>query len=92
METDVVFKQIVAEHMGIDVASLDRPLEQILFLDLPLESGEISLGGDSLDIVEVTMELEEEFDVDLPDQVVETWRTLADMLKSVEEALAVKPM
>lgn len=44
------------------------------------------LGLDSLDRVEIAMGLEEEFDLDFPDDVIEGWRTVADVLASVQEA------
>jgi acyl carrier protein len=41
------------------------------------------LGADSLDQVELVMAVEEEFGVDVPDDVVEGVRTVADMVKVV---------
>ncbi|MBI3465069.1 MAG: acyl carrier protein [Planctomycetes bacterium] len=38
------------------------------------------LGADSLDQVELVMELEEEFDITIPDQVVERMETIEDII------------
>jgi acyl carrier protein len=38
------------------------------------------LGADSLDIVELIMEMEEEFDIEIPDEDVEKMATVKDVL------------
>ena len=42
------------------------------------------LGADSLDTVETIMELEEEFDVVIPDDVVENIKTIGDVVRFIE--------
>jgi acyl carrier protein len=37
------------------------------------------LGADSLDVVELVMSLEDEFDIEVPDEVVEGMRTIDDI-------------
>jgi acyl carrier protein len=46
------------------------------------------LGADSLDLVELSMALEEEFGVSLPEHVVEPWAlaTIAELLASLTKA------
>lgn len=39
---------------------------------------------DSLDVVEVSLAVEEEFDCEFEDEEVEEWKTVGDILKSVE--------
>jgi acyl carrier protein len=46
------------------------------------------LGMDSLDLVECTMEAEEEFDISIPDQLVEQVKTVGDVVDGVMELLA----
>ncbi len=45
------------------------------------------LGADSLDVVDVVMSLEEEFDVELPDENIENIKTVGDITKFIEEAI-----
>lgn len=42
------------------------------------------LGADSLDIVDLVMSLEEEFDVEIPDEEIETIKTVEDIVKFIE--------
>jgi len=39
------------------------------------------LGADSLDIVELIMTMEEEFDLDIPDEEAEKMKTVGDVIK-----------
>ncbi|MEG1027072.1 MAG: acyl carrier protein [Oscillospiraceae bacterium] len=39
------------------------------------------LGADSLDIADIVMSLEEEFDVEVPDDVLQNIKTVGDILK-----------
>lgn len=43
------------------------------------------LGADSLDMVELIMAMEEEFDVDIPDEEAQNIRTVADAVNYVEQ-------
>ncbi len=43
------------------------------------------LGADSLDVVDLVMSIEEEFDVEIPDDQVEKVNTVGDIVKFVEE-------
>lgn len=42
------------------------------------------LGADSLDVVDLIMSLEEEFDVEIPDEDVENMKTVGDIVKYIE--------
>lgn len=42
------------------------------------------LGADSLDIVDLVMSLEEEFDVEVPDEEVENIKVVGDIVKFIE--------
>ena len=42
------------------------------------------LGADSLDVVDLIMSLEEEFDVEVPDEDVEGMKTVGDIVKYIE--------
>lgn len=43
------------------------------------------LGADSLDIVDLVMSFEEEFDIEIPDDQVEKIKTVGDIVKFIEE-------
>ena len=43
------------------------------------------LGADSLDIVELVMSMEEEFDIEIPDDDVEKMRTIGDAIEYLKE-------
>ena len=42
------------------------------------------LGADSLDVVDLVMSIEESFDVEIPDEEVETIKTVGDFVKYIE--------
>ena len=58
-------KKIVADHLGIEE---EKVTEEASFID--------DLGADSLDTVELVMALEEEFDVEIPDEDAEKIATV----------------
>ena len=43
------------------------------------------LGADSLDVVDLVMSLEEELDVEIPDEEVENIKTVGDIVKYIED-------
>ncbi len=43
------------------------------------------LGADSLDVVDMLMSLEDEFDVEIPDEEIENIRTVGDLVSYIEE-------
>ncbi len=68
-------KEIVVEQLGV---SADQVTDSASFID--------DLRADSLDTVELVMALEEEFDLEIPDEVAEKIRTVGDAIKHIEEA------
>jgi len=48
------------------------------------------IGADSLDIVELIMELEEEFDITLPDDQAEKIKTVGEAIDHIEKEIAKK--
>ena len=42
------------------------------------------LGADSLDVVDLVMSLEEEFDIEIPDEAVEGIKTVGDIVSYIE--------
>jgi acyl carrier protein len=65
---------IVSEQLGV-------PKEEV-----KLESSIIEdLKADSLDVVELVMELEDEFDITIPDDDYEKLKTVGDAIKYIDE-------
>ena len=64
--------EIVAEHAGMAVEDIQER-----------HSLENDLGLDSLDQVEIVMEIEEQLDVDVPDSIAEEVRTVGDIVERV---------
>lgn len=42
------------------------------------------LGADSLDVVDMVMSLEEEFDMEIPDEDIEGMKTVGDIVRFIE--------
>ncbi len=45
------------------------------------------LGADSLDVVDLVMSLEDEFDAEIPDEDVEGMKTVGDIVKFIESKM-----
>ena len=65
-------KAIIAEQLGV---GLDEVKLESKFIE--------DLGADSLDIVELVMEMEGEFEVEIPDEEAENIKTVGDALKYI---------
>jgi len=72
--TEERVKKIVVEHLGVEA---DKVTMDASFID--------DLGADSLDIVELVMAFEEEFDVEIPDDAAEKITTVGDAVTYIEE-------
>lgn len=46
------------------------------------------LDADSLDAVEIMMELEDEFEIEIPDEDAESFKTIGDIVKYVESKIS----
>ena len=64
---------IVAEQLGVDK---DKITMETSFVN--------DLGADSLDTVELVMELEEEFDINIPDDAAEKIQTVGQAVEYIE--------
>lgn len=68
-------------------------VKKILCDQLDLEEEQVTeeaeviedLGADSLDIVDLVMTLEEEFDTEIPDEDIENLKTVGDIVKYIED-------
>lgn len=69
-------KTIVVDHLGVNEENVTM---EATFVD--------DLAADSLDIVELVMTIEEEFDLEIPDSDAEKIVTIGDVVKYIEEHL-----
>ncbi|TDX52095.1 acyl carrier protein [Orenia marismortui] len=76
MDVSETVKEIVVAELGVDA---DEVTLEASFID--------DLGADSLDIVEVVMAFEEEFDIEIPDEDAEDIETVQDAVDYIENAL-----
>ncbi len=72
----MIFEKVqekVADQLGVDA---DDVTTESSFID--------DLGADSLDIVELLMALEEEFDIEIPDEEAEKLATVGDVVDYIK--------
>ena len=67
-------KAIIVDKLGVDESEVKN---EASFTN--------DLGADSLDTVELIMEFEKQFDVQIPDDKAETIGTVGDAIKYIEE-------
>ncbi|MGI9545905.1 MAG: acyl carrier protein [Flavobacteriaceae bacterium] len=72
-------------------SALIRAISDMTGLDGPfkLTDSVDSLGLDSLDVLEITMELEEDLGIEIPDADIENFRTLGDVLEYLSSRLGI---
>ena len=68
---------VIADHLALPVSSVTD------------DADFLSLGADSLDMVSLTMRLEEEFNTHIPDEGVEDCRMVGDALAMLRASLMV---
>jgi acyl carrier protein len=70
-------KSIIAEQLGV---SMEEVVPEASFIE--------DLGADSLDIVELIMALEEEYDMEIPDEDAEKIQTVEDVTSYIQSKQA----
>jgi acyl carrier protein len=70
-------KKVIMEQLGVSDSAITL---EASFID--------DLGADSLDIVELIMALEEEFDIEIPDSDAEKVATVGDVVDYIKEHVA----
>lgn len=69
-------KEIISEQLGVSADSITMDTS---FTD--------DLGADSLDLVELVMALEEEFDIEMPDDEIENIKTVSDAVSFLKNLI-----
>jgi len=67
-------RDIIVEQLGVDP---EKVKIEASFIE--------DLGADSLDIVELVMAMEEEFDIEIPDEEAEKLRTVGDVTSYLQK-------
>ena len=73
-EIESKVKEIIVDKLGVEEENVT-----------PEASFTNDLGADSLDTVELIMEFEKEFGINIPDDKAETIKTVGDAIKYIEE-------
>jgi acyl carrier protein len=71
--------ELVSENLGVNKEQVTRKTS---FIE--------DLGADSLDIVELIMELEEEFEINIPDEQAEKIKNVGEAIDYIEKEIAKK--
>ena len=74
MSTFDKVKEVIIDKLGVDESAIN---EEAHFVN--------DLGADSLDTVELIMEFEEEFSIEIPDEDAENITTVNSAIKYIEE-------
>ena len=69
-------QNIIAEELNIDAEEITM---ESTFID--------DLGADSLDVFQIIMGIEEEFDIEIPNEEAEKISTVADAVEQIKNAL-----
>ena len=67
-------KAIIADQLGVD--------ENTIEMDSSIVE---DLGADSIDAIDLILSIQEEFDVEIPDEAVEGIKTVGDIVKYIED-------
>ena len=73
MSVEDKVKNIIVEQLGVDMEAVTP---EASFID--------DLGADSLDIVELVMTMEEEFDLEIPDEDAEKIKSVNDVINYIK--------
>ena len=69
-----IVREILVDQLDVD--------EDAVTMEASIQN---DLGADSLDIVDLVMSLEEEFDCEIPDEEIENIKTVGDIVKYIED-------
>ncbi len=72
-----IISPVIADLLGIDVSNMS------------IESSFDSLGADSLDMLEITMKVEEIYSIEIPDEQAATIKTVKQLIEIIQAAQRV---
>ena len=75
MDVVAKVKEIIVQQLGVDA---EKVTPEASFVD--------DLGADSLDVVELVMAFEEEFEVEIPDEAAEKIATVKDAIEFLKKS------
>ncbi len=67
-------KELLAEQLDLDESKITMDSDIVEDLE-----------ADSLDVVDLVMSMEDEFGVEVPDEVIENFKTVGDVVRYIEE-------
>ncbi|MBQ6884186.1 MAG: acyl carrier protein [Clostridia bacterium] len=67
-------KQILADQLDADIDSIT--------MDTDIQD---DLGADSLDVVEMLMSIEDEFEIEIPDEKIESLKTVGQVVEYIQD-------
>jgi acyl carrier protein len=84
---------VMGKEVGKSMATVEERVKKIIAEQLGVEEDEVTpeasfvedLGADSLDTVELVMALEEEFEIEIPDEDAEKILTVGKALEYIKE-------
>lgn len=82
MSSDLRIREIIADFITPCSLAPEEMRDDTRLVD--------DLRADSLEIIEMAMALEEEFEIEVPDEAVEEFETVGDVVKHVNAAEAKK--
>ena len=80
MPSDLRIREIIADFITPCSMAPEEMRDNTRLVD--------DLGADSLEIIEMTMALEEEFEIAIPDAAAEEFKTVRDIVRCVHDAEA----
>jgi acyl carrier protein len=90
---DLCPKPVVFRQETLMAAAVEEKVKQIIVEQLQVDEAEVTpsasfqedLGADSLDVVELVMQFEEAFDLEIPDEDAEKIKTVKDATEYIEK-------
>jgi acyl carrier protein len=91
--TGLCINDLISDPQEKYMAAVDEKVKQIIVEQLQVDEAEVTpgasfqedLGADSLDVVELVMQFEEAFDIQIPDEDAEKIKTVKDAIDYIEK-------